>query len=238
MELLDFKKYTIPVIKALDKMDVRAELSGRNDLPIDGKKFSGNAQYIYKGRLLHHGTLLLDSELDRLQNALNVKMDKIVSKSVKSVRSRAANIKEYLENDITINEFKSLLLKYVFEFQELDFDEYELTEVDIENIREMMEQRYLTWDWNYGQSPSFNFKNSKRFGGGKVEILLEVKDGIINECKIYGDFLGVGEIGEVEEKIRGLKYTENDIKAILDKIDVYKYFGGITVDKLISCFFA
>lgn len=236
-ELLDFKKFTLPVIRSLDRLGVKAELSGRNDLTVDGKKFSGNAQYIYKDRLLHHGTLLFDSNLDRLQLALNVKTDKIASKGIKSVRSRVANIKDYLKDKITIHEFMLLLRKYIFEFEGQNIDEYKITEEDINEIKNIMSEKYVTWEWNYGESPPFNFKNSKRFNGGKVEVLLEVTDGILSECKIYGDFLGVGDVSEIEEKLKGIRYTEDDIKSVLNGIDVYKYFGAITIEELISCFF-
>ncbi len=236
-EFLDFKKLTLPVIKSLNKLGIEAQLSGRNDLTIDGKKFSGNAQYIYKDRLLHHGTLLFDANLDRLQHALNVKSDKIVSKGIKSVRSRVTNIRNHLKDKISIHEFMALLKKYIFEFEEQDIVEYELSEKDIKNIWRMVEEKYATWEWNYGQSPSFNFKNSRRFDGGKVEVLLEVKDGTVNECKIYGDFLGIGDINEVEDRIKGLRYTEKNIRSHLKQIDIYRYFGDIALDELLSCFF-
>lgn len=236
-EILDFKKFTLPVIKALGKLGVEAELSGRNDLTIGGKKFSGNAQYIYKDRLLHHGTLLFDTDLEVLQQALNVDVSKIQSKGIKSVRSRVTNIKEHLGREISIPEFIEVLSKYIFEYQGQDFDQYRLTQDDLEKVNRIMQERYATWEWNYGESPPFNFKNSKRFAAGKVEVLLEVKDGKVNECKIYGDFLGVGDVAEVEEKIKGLRYAEEEIRRILKTMDINKYFGGISGEEILSCFF-
>lgn len=170
--MIDYQKYTIPVINALKKLGVNAELSGRNDLTIDGKKFSGNAQSMHKGRILHHGTLLFDSNLDILGKVLNVSLDKIQSKGIKSVRSRVTNIKDYLEKGTSIDQFKEVLLKNLFESNGLE--EYCLSEDDINSINKLKESKYDTWEWNYGKSPKFNFKNSKRFANGKLEILLNI----------------------------------------------------------------
>lgn len=234
-DMIDYKKYTIPVINALKKLDIDAELSGRNDLTIDGKKFSGNAQSMHKGRILHHGTLLFDSNLDILGKGLNVQADKIQSKGIKSVRSRVTNIKDYLKKDIDVSGFKELLLRNLFDNNELE--EYCLSEDDINNINKLKESKYNTWEWNYGKSPKFNFKNSKRFANGKLEILLNVNNGHIAECKIYGDFLALCGVDELEEKIKGLKYEKSTIEELLKEINLTQYFGNITLDEILQCFF-
>jgi lipoate-protein ligase A len=237
-EFLDFKRFTLPVIGALKRMGVKAELSGRNDLTIDGRKFSGNAQYMYRNRLLHHGTLLFDSELDVLQQALNVDPSKILSKGIKSVRSRVTNIREHLERDISISGFIDLLARFVFEYHGQPFEEYVFTDQDRQHIDRLMKEKYSTWDWNYGQSPPFNYRHSERFAGGKVEVLLEVRNGIIEGCKIYGDFLGVGDVAEVEQMVAGQRYTLDGIQRVLSAIDIRRYFGDISLQELVSCFFA
>jgi lipoate-protein ligase A len=235
--IYDFKKYSLPVIDALKKMGVTAEFNSRNDLVIDGRKFSGNAQYVHKGNLLHHGTLLFNSELDVLQNALNVDASKIESKGIKSVRSRVTNISEYLPEPISIREFKSLLLKCLVENEE-DIHEYILSEDDLKAVSSLQNEKYSTWEWNFGESPAFNFKNSKRFDGGKVEVLLNVeRGGLIQNCKIYGDFLGGDDLSKVEEKFKGAVYTHENIENILKQIDVFRYFGSINTEELLSCFF-
>lgn len=234
---IDFKKYTIPIINALGKFGVEAELSGRNDITIQDKKISGNAQYIHKGRLLHHGTLLFNSELDILGKALNVKKDKIQSKGIKSVRSRVTNINEYLTSEISIDEFKNLILKYLFEFQGTSPEEYCLSNEDMNNINNLIKDKYSTWEWNYGKSPSFNFKNRRRFTGGSIEVFLDIKKGIVNECKIYGDFLAVYNIQDIEQKIKGSRYVKEDVKMLLEKFNIQKYFGAISVEEILECFF-
>jgi len=229
----DFKKFTAPVIEALKKLDVDAEFNSRNDLAIEGKKFSGNAQYMKKDRLLHHGTLLFRSDLDNLVKALNVSDDKILSKSIKSVRSRVTNIYDYLHTAMTIDEFKELLLKLLFE-EDTNMKEYTLTEQDIKEINRIMKERYSTWDWNYGKSPKFNIKKEKRFDYGKVETLIDVENGTIKSLRIYGDFFGNGDLTDIENKLVGYKYEETEIKGILESIDVQHYFSNISMEQLLS----
>lgn len=186
--LLDFKTFTNPVVYSLGKLNVKAELSGRNDILIDGRKISGNSQHIYKDRFLHHGTLLFNSELENLVKALNVDNDKILSKGIESIKSRVTNIKEHVKEDIFMEKFKEILIENIFMRNKSSLKEYNLTNDHINDIEKLMEEKYMTWQWNYGYSPEFNYRNSKRFQGGKLEVLLNIVEGHINECKIYGDF--------------------------------------------------
>lgn len=229
----DFKTFSQPVIEVLAQLGVKAEFTGRNDIVIDRKKFCGNAQYMKKGRILHHGAMLFDVELDVLSKSLKVSQDKIVSKGVKSVRSRVTNIKDHLKEDITIGDFKDLLLKHMFKDKE-DMEVYELTEEDLENINKLMEERYMTWDWTYGESPEFNIRKNRRFPSGNVEILIDVDNGYIKDIKFYGDFFGHGELKDVEEKLIGTRYNGDDIDKVLKDIDVGYYFSGISHDELLE----
>lgn len=230
----DFSKFTIPIIKALKKQGVESELSGRNDITIDGKKFSGNAQLVKHGKLLHHGTLLFNSKMDVLSKALKVSEDKFQSKSVKSVRARVTNIKDYMTQGITIMEFKELLLKYMFD-EDTELREGRLSEADLNNIDSLMKNKYLTWEWNYGESPEFNVKQSKRFASGKIETLSNVKDGIIQDIKFYGDFFGSGNLEEIENLLKGIRYEESHIRNALQSVNVDEYFKNVNIDELISC---
>lgn len=182
-------------------------LSGRNDLEVGGRKISGNAQFSTKGRMFSHGTLMLNSELENVVSALKVKKDKIESKGIKSVRSRVANISEFLIEQISIEEFRSLLLKNIFEGQD-PIPEYVLTEKDWENIHLLSKERYQNWEWNYSKSPKFNLQHSHRFPVGSIDVRLEVNKGLIESCKIYGDFFGVGEVKDIEEKLTGIRYEK------------------------------
>lgn len=234
--MLDMKKYGLPVVQALKEMGVTAELSGRNDITIDGKKISGTAQAVSKNKLLYHGTLLFDSNMDVLGRALNVTLDKIESKGIKSVRSRVTNIKEYIKDEIDVLDFKKLLLQYFFENE--GFKEYKLSDYDIEQIKTLEKDKYSTWEWVYGESPKCNIRNAKRFQGGKVELYLNIQNGIVTECKIYGDFLGVVGVEPVEDRIKGRRYESAEIDDALNGIDISKHFGSISKDEILSCFFA
>lgn len=229
----NFRKFTEPVVAALRKLGVNAELSGRNDLVVEGRKISGNAQFSTKGRMFSHGTLMLDSEIDAIVSALKVKKDKIESKGIKSVRSRVANISEFLPQKISIEEFRSMLLKSIFNDSE-EIPQYHLTEEDWKNIHELSKKRYQNWDWNYGRSPKFNLQHSHRFPVGQIDIRLEVNKGNIENCKIYGDFFGVGDVSEIEQKLTGLRYEKKVIDDVLDGLDIQYYFGNISKDDFLN----
>ncbi|MBT2653803.1 lipoate--protein ligase [Bacillus sp. ISL-18] len=229
----NFRKFTEPVVEALQKLGVNAMLSGRNDLEVEGRKISGNAQFSTKGRMFSHGTLMLNSEIENVVSALKVKKDKIESKGIKSVRSRVANISEFLTKKVSIEEFRSLLLKNIFGAQD-DIPEYSLTEEDWEKIHQLSKERYQNWDWNYGKSPKFNLQHSHRFPVGSIDVRLEVNKGVIENCKIYGDFFGVGEVSEIERKLTGIRYDKREIEQVLSDIDTKHYFGNISKEEFIN----
>ncbi len=225
----DFAKFTEPVTQALQKLGVGAELSGRNDIVVDGRKISGNAQFTTRGRMFSHGTLMLDSEIENVVSALNVKTEKIKSKGIKSIRSRVANISEFLEEKITMDEFKDLILRYIFDVEDVkDVPQYRLTEKDWEGIHHLADERYKNWDWNYGKSPKFNIQHTKRIeGAGSYDIRLDVAKGYIRNAKIYGDFFGVGDISEIEEALIGARYEREALAEALEGKDISYYLGKI-----------
>lgn len=224
--LHNFKKFTDPVVHVLQKLGVNAEYSGRNDILVDGKKISGNAQYSTVKRMFSHGTLLFDSELSEVANALNVKMSKIQSKGHKSVRSRVANISEFLKKPMTVLEFREALLKGLTEEDE-NFQIYRLTEKDWEGVNKLREEKYGNWDWNYGRSPKFDIQRVRRFPIGEVDFRINVEKGLIKEVKIYGDFLGNGAMEDIENALVGIRYDKNEIENALQPFDIKEYFGGL-----------
>lgn len=230
----NFRKFTDPVIRALRELGLNAELSGRNDILIEGKKISGNAQFSSRGRMFSHGTLMFDVNLDRVEKALQVKKDKIESKGIKSVRSRVANITDFLKQPMSILEFSSYLLKHIFAGQ-VPVPEYILSEADWQEIHKISKERYQNWDWNFGESPEFNVMRSKRFSIGSIDVRLDVGEkGIIKNCKIYGDFFGVGDVADIENRLIGRRYDRDDIEAALSDIEVKHYFGEITKEEFID----
>lgn len=232
----NFKKFTEPVVKALQSMGIDAELSGRNDIQVGPKKISGNAQYKTKGRMFSHGTLLLDSNLEDVVKALNVKEDKIVSKGIKSIRSRVANINEFLDTPLSMKQFKKELLRFIFQGEE-NISYYEFTEEDKKAVHDIAEKRYRNWDWNYGHSPKFNMKHAHRFPIGKIEIQLQIERGYIKNAKIYGDFFGVKNVEEIEKALRKIRYTEEDVRAVFETFTLSDYFGTVTIEEIITMMF-
>lgn len=228
----NYKKFTNPVIRALQQLGVNAELSGRNDIVVDGKKVSGNAQFSTKGKMYSHGTLLFDVNLENVAAALNPNPEKYKSKGIKSVRSRVTNIREHLKEDMTIHDFRKTLLRYIFDTE--DIPEYKLTDQDWEKINELVEKRYKNWDWNYGKSPKFNVKQSKRFAAGTIDIRLQVKKGVIQAAAIFGDFFGIGDVSDVEQRLVGTQYERASLEATFEGLNTAHYFGKITRKELLD----
>ncbi len=230
-----FKKFTDPVIQALRELGIDAELTGRNDIQVGDRKISGNARYITRGRMVSHGTLLFDTDLDQVVSALKVNAAKMQSKAIKSIRSRVANISEFLETGMTMEQFKSALLRSIFGGGTAP--EYELTGEDWEKIYELSESRYKSWDWNYGYSPKSNFSQSRRFDIGTIEVRLQIEKGRIEQAKIYGDFFGVSDVAEIEKRLIGVPYEKRSVAKVLEKIPLRRYFGEIDFDSFVSLFF-
>lgn len=229
----NFRKFTEPVVEALQSLGVNAELSGRNDLMAEGRKISGNAQFSTRGRMYSHGTLLFDTEVDAVVSALKVSKEKIESKGIKSIRSRVANISEFLENPMSVTEFRSAILHSIFDGEE-NVRYYELTEQDWAGIHEISKERYGNWDWNYGKSPKFNVKHSHRFPVGGIDVRLQVENGTVQDASIYGDFFGVGDVSEIEEAITGVKYERAALDEAISGFDIPKYLGGITKEEFLK----
>lgn len=233
----DFATFTQPVITALHQLGAKgAELKGRNDLLIDGKKFSGNAMYAKGGRMTAHGTILFDSDLEEVTHALNPRKEKIESHGIQSIRKRVTNIKPYLAKEyqsIDTFAFRDLLLLQIFGVDKReDVKEYILNEEDWAKVHKLREERFANWDWNYGRSPEFTLEYAHKFPAGLVEYRLNVEQGHIKDIRIYGDFFGMGEIKELEQKLIGVKYEKNAVLAVFESIDVKHYFGNIETEAL------
>ncbi|SDN83686.1 lipoate-protein ligase A [Paenibacillus sp. yr247] len=231
----NFQKFTEPVVKALRQLGVEAALTGRNDIQVGERKISGNAQFATKGRMFSHGTLLFDSEIENVVSALKVSPDKIQSKGIKSIRSRVANIVEFLEKSITIEDFRMKLLESIFGEEASKVPSYKLSEEDWGRIHELSEERYQNWDWNYGKSPKSTVQNSKRFEGvGKLDVRLDIEEGHIHHLKIYGDFFGASDVAELEEALRGSRYEEFALRERLAGIELHRYFGAMDLESFIA----
>lgn len=234
--ILNFEYFVQPVIDALQNLGLNAELKGRNDLLLDGAKFSGNAQRVYKNqagvkKILHHGTILFDSDMGRLSQVLNADEDKIKSNSVKSVRSRVTNIRPHLKKDMPPQEFINYLENYMI--KEKNCEMYHFSQTDIKNIEEIAE-KYSSPEFIFGAKLKYEFANKKRFDFGSVEIKFNVKAYKISEAKIYGDFFGELDIKELEDSLNGLPHDMNIIKNALCGKNIEKYIKGCDLEKFVS----
>ncbi|MFZ7130797.1 MAG: lipoate--protein ligase [Eubacteriales bacterium] len=228
----NFKKFTLPVIKALEKMGVQSELTGRNDITIDGKKFSGNAQYFRRKKLLHHGTMLFNSQMSNLADALQVKELKIKSKGIKSVRSRVTNIIDHLEDKkLSILDFKKYLLECMS--QENNIEKYILTESDKAAVKASVDKKFGTWEWNWGESPAFELQKIDKFDCGIIDARMNIKEGIIKDIKIFGDFFVRKEIEVLEDQLRYCQYRKEMIAEKLLKMNIEDFFHGLKKEQFI-----
>ena len=186
-EGLNFKKFTAPVVRALQQMGAPAEMSGRNDILVDGYKVSGNAIYSTREGLVCHGTLLYDTDLTQLSHALNVKQAKIESKGIKSVRSRVTNLHPYLKDCADIHEFRLNILRSIFENAD-PIPQVVLDDALMARVEALADQRYRTWEWNYGRSPAFNIQKVHRFPFGEIDARMDVHNGHITQITFFGDY--------------------------------------------------
>ena len=225
----NFKIFVQPVVEALARFGVHAEFTGRNDLTIDGMKFSGNAQYARHGRLLHHGCIMLDSNLTSVADALRVKEAKFASKAVKSVRSRVTTINAHAPSPISMADFKGALRACAMASGELE--PYALTEADVLAVQKLRDEKYATWAWNYGFSPPYDMVRERKFPAGLVTAHLSAEGGKIKAVRLYGDFFGSGELGELESAMAGLPLDMRLAEA-LEALHVEHYMSGITAAEL------
>lgn len=224
-----------PVMEVLRAAGVPAELSGRNDIIADGRKISGNAQFATPDRMLSHGTLLFDSNLDDVTAALRPKAGKVESKGVKSIRSRVANISEFTGSAIDVDELKNRILQRIFGTRDRAMIPTLSMDVsDWQAVRALQSQKYETWDWNYGQNPASNLQRAQRFAGGEIDVRYDIQDGRIAGVRIFGDFLGQHEVSELERLLLGLPFDIESVGPVLDQAAERNYFGAISTDEVRS----
>ena len=228
----NYAYFTEAVRDFLQGLGISAELSGRNDLMIDGKKFSGNAQCVRKGRMMHHGTLMFSSDVKDISGALTPNCKKTESKGVKSVQSHVTNISSHLPYDrMSVEDFMDRLYHYFLR----RFPEavpYELTQEEKTAIQQLTDEKYSTWEWNYGASPAFGVSASHKYDFGLVDVRLNVIRGCIKEIRIFGDFFGVRSISELEDLLVGTEYRADAIRQVLAGIALGDYISGMTAEGL------
>ncbi len=234
--LSDFEKFTKPIIEVINSLGIDARFEGKNDLVIDGRKFSGNAAHIYNNKILHHGTILFASEMRNISEALKINPVKYVDKAVKSVPKRVTNISEHLKSPLTLEEFTKKLMDHVLSNYP-GARLYEFTDEDKKIIQKLRDEKYATYEWNFGKSPEYNFKKAIRTEGGLLEMNLEVKNGIIEKAKIFGDFFSEKGIEDIENALINTHHEEKNLRNTLSEFQIEKHFRNISIDDLISAMF-
>ena len=231
----DFSFFTKPVLNMLNTLGVPAELKGRNDLLVDGKKFSGNAKLARHGKMIQHGTILLNSEMEVLGEALKVNPLKFIDKATKSNRGRVTNLIDYLPKETTTEKLKELLTAEIIK-NNPEAKRYQLSLEDLAGIEQLMEEKYETWDWNFGFSPQYNFKKAIKIPAGFIEVHLDVVHGIIEKAKIFGDFFASMPIEDLEEQLIGKKHQTTDLENLFTSIDLTLFFGKVTAEEILVAF--
>lgn len=232
----DFRTFSEPILQVLNNLGVPARFEGRNDLMINGQKFSGNAECIAKGRILHHGTLLFASEMEDLSAALKANPLKFQDKAVKSIRKRVTNISEHLPKPMTVSEFTDIIMEHVSK-NTTNALPYTFTPEDIRAIEKLRDEKYSTWEWNFGSSPKFDYSKMMRTSGGNVEVNLFVEKGNIVKIKIFGDFFSRADISEFENMFIGQPYREDSIRSIIESVTLDDYLCNVTTNELVQIFF-
>ena len=214
--LVDFKKFTTPIMEVLLKNDIPVVLEGKNDLRVEGFKISGNAEHVFKNRVLHHGTLLVSSDLQNLSNILKVDAEKYTDNAVKSIRSKVANINQFLKKKIGVEELKNQIFEHIKQLHSGVF--YNLTETDIVEINELITGKFSQWLWNFGYSPRYEFRTKAIFNNLENDIFLEVENGIIKQATINHEpqltnlLIGIEHSPEEIGKLLTMKGFESEMK--------------------------
>lgn len=231
---LEISRFTRPVVEALRGLGLHAEASGRNDILVEGRKVSGTAQRICCGRILHHGTLLFDSDPGAVAGALHVDPAKFQSKASKSVRSRIGNIRDFLQTDMELPAFWEYL-KTFFSSSGIVTDT--LTSEELAQVEQLKAEKYDTWEWNFGRSPTYNVTNKRRYEAGSIEMQASVEKGHICEIIFYGDFLATQSMEPLIKALMGCAFRQEDVSAILEHFDLMSLFGGITQNNILDVMF-
>lgn len=233
----NFRTFTEPILEVLRQLGVDAHFEGRNDLTINGMKFSGNAQCVHHNRTLHHGTLLFASEMTDLSQALKVNPLKFQDKAVKSVRKRVTNISEHLpDKSFTVMDLKDAIMQYV-KSTNANAVNYELTDNDKANIQRLVEEKYSTWEWNFGSSPRYTFQKAIKTKGGMIELYLLLDKGCIKDIKIYGDFFALKDIYELEQRLTGVQHNKEQLAAVIEEIGLSDYIRQVDKEEFLQLFF-
>ena len=228
-EAISFQRYTRPILEALRSLGVPADFNGRNDLLIDGRKFSGNSQYKLPGCTVHHGTLMFDVDIAQMVASTSVSDEKILTKSIRSVRERVTNIADHLPRPMDAEAFKEHLIAHVVGEGGARLEPGPADRAEIERFAR---EKLATWEWRFGRNPKFSIQRAGRFPGGRIEFQLEVKKGEITQAAVSGDFFAGEKADGLAEALIGCRYDREALRQRLAERGFDGVVYGITIDDM------
>ena len=230
---LDLSAFCQPVLDLLRRQGIDAQCSGRNDMTIDGQKFSGNSQYIKQGRVMHHGTILYDSDLTVVSKALTPPEDKYVSKGLASVRSRVTNVRPHMPGQPPTPVFLAMLRTHLL--QAYGMTPREFTEGELAEAQWLRNEVYATWDWNFGASPAYQTVKKRRVEGvGTLEVHMDVENGVIRAIRFYGDYFSTEDPARLAALLTGQRLEPGQLLPLLRDAGTDRCFVGLRPEDLVK----
>jgi lipoate-protein ligase A len=235
-ELVDYRRHTLPIIGAMKKIGLEVTLGKRNELLLGMHKISGTASHVFKNRVLHHGTLLYSSEMDDLTMALKVRPGQFVDRAVRSVGSGVTNIRDHLVDKMDVVDFQKLILGHILDTMD-GARKYKYSVQDVNEINQLRNSKFASWEWNFGYSPKYQFSKALRFGDRELTLHLNVEKGVITEVNITGDILGSRDIHALEKVLAGAIHDPETLRMRLSGIKVTEYITGLDNEGLLAGMF-
>jgi len=235
-QMVDYKKYTRPIIEAIRSMGIKVTLGPRNELLTGKLKISGTASHVYKQRALHHGTLLFSSDMRHLESALKSRSGRFQDRAVRSVPSRVTNIREQLEQPMEMEEFARRIFNHILDTVS-GATPYSFTGTDLNEIRSLSRRKFSTWEWNYGYSPRYEYRRTLNYEGGKIDLQMQVEKGIIRAVSFTGDFMSTRQVHQLEELLVGAIHDPETLRMRISDIRVEDYITGLDNEILLAGMF-
>lgn len=233
---VNFNKYMNDIYLFLKSLNINVSQTKNNDLAIDGKKISGNAEHIFKQRLIHHGTLLYNTNLQDLNNAISGNAAFYSTKAVQSKRANVTNIINFMNKPVTIKAFRNALFHYIKNKYVQSID-YQFDERDLSAIRNLAARKYTTWEWNFAYSPKYIFEKDLTQAGEKISVRFKVQKGIITDFRIKTKFLDEYELNTLAKSINGSKHHRDELNKIFEKSFFKQLKKKMKIDDLFILFF-
>lgn len=225
---VSFKSFNQPVVEVLKQLGVPAEISARNDIFVNGFKVSGHAEHVFRKRILSHGTLLFDANREHLSKALKNNSGTFHGKAIQSVRSKVANIVDFMDKPMQLNNFVQHLLDFMLSAHP-DNAVYQLSKQDIAAIEALVKEKYSQWEWNFGYSPKYVFEKET----GNTRVKVQVEKGHIVDLELSNDELSAKQQNEL---VRSLHACPHEYRAISERLTALSV-DPVLAEQLMDVFF-